>query len=140
MAEPKVITLPSGAKLEVMPAPFKAAKALYQACASELKGLKLDPMAEIDANLYKDLFCAFLESKKIEDALGPCLARCTYKGVKIVDDTFEEESAREDYLLACFEVTKANVFPFMKALSAQFADILPSLLNIQAQRSQTTSS
>ncbi len=85
-----VIDLPSGAKLKVTPAPFKDAKALYQACLEELKGLNLDPKQEIDANFFKGLFCVGFSSQKIEAALYKCFQRCTYNGNRIVDDSIFE--------------------------------------------------
>jgi len=123
-----VIDLPSGAKLKVTPAPFKDAKALYQACLEELKGLNLDPKQEIDANFFKGLFCVGFSSQKIEAALYKCFQRCTYNGNRIVDDSiFEDVDARDDYFMVCFEVAKANIMPFTKSLSAKYAHILGEL-------------
>ena len=119
--------LPSGAELEITPAPFKEAKALYMAVADELKGLRLNPEAEVDVNFFKDLFCTGLASKKIETALADCMKRVTYNGLKITDDTWEPLDARQDYLTACFEVAKENISPFTKSLSAQFGDVLQKL-------------
>lgn len=118
------IELESKAKLVVNLAPFKDAKELYQACLEELKALKLDPQAEIDANFYKDLFCAGLSSKKIDAALKLCMIRCLYNGAKIDDSIFEDEKAREDYLPVIFHVMEANIKPFTKALTQQYKAIL----------------
>lgn len=123
----KEIDLPSGAKLKIQLAPFKEAKNLYQAALSELSFLKLDPKAEVDVNLFKDLFCVGFSSKKIEEALEPCMKRILYNGTKISDDTFESEKAREDYWTICFEVAKANISPFVKSLYAQYGHILADL-------------
>lgn len=128
MSESKVIDLPSGAKLEITVAPFSEAKALWAAVASELKGLKLDPEADVDVNFWKDLFCTAIESKKLEDALRACLKRCTYNGKRIIDDSiFEPVEARDDYLAVCYEVTKENVSPFMKSLSARYAALIEQI-------------
>lgn len=116
--------LPSGATLKITVAPFHDAKALYQACLEELKFLKVDPNDEIDVNLFKDLFCAALSSKKIEVALKECLKRVTYNDLKIDEQTFEPVEARQDYILVCFEVAKENIAPFAKSLYAEFAPIL----------------
>jgi hypothetical protein len=120
----KSVQLPSGAKLVITVSPFAVSRALYQALLEELKGLKLDPKAEIDVNLWKDLFCSALSSKKIEACLEECMKRATYNGRKIDSDTFEPVEARGDYFDVCFEVAKENVLPFAKSLYAQYADIL----------------
>lgn len=126
------INLPSGSKLKITVSPFVTARALYQAILEEAKNLKLDPNAEIDVNLRKDLFCLALSSQKIQVCLDKCMERVTYNGIKISADTFEPVAARDDYLLACFEVAKANISPFMKSLFAQFAPFLGSLGKAQA--------
>lgn len=121
------VALPSGAELEIMIAPFAQSRALYQAILEELKDVKLDPKAEVDVNFIKDLFCAGLSSKKIEEALGPCLGRATYNKLKITNDTWEPKEARQDYMHACFEVAKENVAPFMKTLTPQLSIVLERL-------------
>lgn len=121
------VTLPSGAILKITLAPFKDARNLYQAILEEAKVLKLDPNAEVDVNLYKDLFCLGLSSKKIEAALWECMKRATYNGNRIAEDVFEPIEARDDYMAVCFEVAKANILPFTKSLYAQYAHILEKL-------------
>lgn len=127
MSSRKVV-LPSGAELEITLAPFADSKALYQAMLEEAKTLKIDDTAEVDANLYKDLFCTGLSSKKIEAALTVCMKRATYNGMKITDDVFEPVEARDDYLIVCMEVARENITPFTKSLFAQYGDILRGLL------------
>ncbi len=119
----KEITLSEGAVLKIGPAPFEASKNLFQALLDEAKAVKLDPTAEVDVNLYKDLFCIGLSSKKIESALKPCLEKCLYNGLKIDASTFEDVKAREHYLDICFEVTKENVAPFTKTLMQKYSQI-----------------
>lgn len=137
------VKLPSGAILKITPAPFADARALYQAVMEEAKGLKLDPNADVDVNLYKDLFCVGLTSKKIESALWDCFKRCTYDSgagdLKITTDSFEPVERRDDYLTVCFEVAKENVQPFMKSLYAQYSQILGTVQNALASRLPTTS-
>lgn len=128
----KEVKLPSGAVLNINVAPFKDSRNLYQAVLEEGKALKLDPGAEIDVNLYKDLACIFLASKKVENALWVCMGRCLYNGMKIVEDTFEPESARDDYLRVMFEVAKENVLPFTKSLYAEYSQVLGALAKPQA--------
>jgi len=121
--------LPSGAELEITLSPFATSRALFQAILDESKLLKLDPKADVDVNLLKDLFCTFLSSKKIEACIWECMKRATYNGLKITEDTFEPEAARDDYFSVCFETTKANILPFTKSLYAQYGHILAILKN-----------
>lgn len=118
MIEP--IKLPSGAELKITLAPFADAKSLYQAVLEEMKCLKIDAATEIDVNLFKDLFCYGFSSKKVETALEQCMKRCLINGIKIDKDTFEAEDLRQDYLIVCIEVVKANILPFLKPLFAQY--------------------
>lgn len=127
MSNSKAITLPSGSKLEITVSDFKTSKALYVAMAAEAKSLKLDPNAEVDVNFLKDIFCAGLSSKAIEESLDACMKRCTYNGLKITTDTFEPVDARQDYLMVCFEIAKENVEPFTKALGQKLSPILDLL-------------
>lgn len=119
--------MPSGAILKITLAPFKDAKALYQAVLEDVQGLKLNPKDDVDVNLFKDLFCIGMSSKKIELALVECMKRVLYNELKIDDRTFEPESAREDYFQVCIEVAKANIAPFVKNLMQQYSHILPML-------------
>lgn len=115
------IKLPSGATLRISLSTFSESNALLKALMVETKGLKIDPKAEIDVNLWKDLFCAALSSPLVETALAKCLARSLYDGMKIsLAETFEPEAARQDYLPVCWEVGKANLAPFMKDLFAKY--------------------
>ena len=128
----KEVKLQSGKVLHITMAPFADSKALYQAILEEAKGLSLDPNAEIDANLFKDLFCTALSSKKIEECLWKCMERVTYNKLKVTQDTFEDVEARGDYIEACVEVAKENVFPFMKSLYAKYGRALDLKVKIPA--------
>lgn len=128
----RLVSLPTGKELDITVSPFSISKALYQAVCEEVKNLKLDPEAEIDANFWKDIFCSGLSSKKIDLALDECMKRCTYGGLKIDKDTFEPVESREDYLLVCFEVAKDNITPFTKSLYAQFGTVFQKLKNTLA--------
>lgn len=125
------VDLPSGAKLEITISPFAQAKTLYQSVMEECKGIKLGSSSDL-GDLIKDLFCIGLSSKKIEAALMDCLKRVTYNGLKISDDTFEPEDARQDYIHVNYEVAKANLQPFMKNLYAQYRAIMAILTSGQA--------
>lgn len=113
----KDVLLPSGANLKITLSPFAVSRALYQAILEEGKTLALDPTADVDVNLFKDLFCAGFSSKKIEAALEECFKKCLYNTVHITKDTFEPEEARQDYPIVCWEVAYANISPFLKHLS-----------------------
>lgn len=126
----KEVKLVSGNKLEITMAPFAEARALYQSILSEMKGLSLDPKAEVDVNLFKDMFCTLLASKPIEAALFECMKRSTYNGMKISLDTFEPVEAREDYLDVCIEVAKENIAPFAKRLYAEYSHLFGSLTSV----------
>lgn len=134
------VTLPSGSTLKITPAPFPEARALYQAVVEEMKGLKLDPEAEIDVNFYKDVFCVGLSSKKIEAALWKCMERSLINDLKITADTFEPVEKRDDYLTVCFEVAQENIRPFTKSLFAQYGHIFAMIQSGQASRQATTQS
>lgn len=130
------VTLPSGAELKITPAPFKEAKALFQAFLDEAKNLSIAPS---QVEIYKSIFCLAFSSPRIEKAQWECLKRCTYNDLKITEDTFEPLEAREDYLKVLTEVVKVNVSPFVKGLSADFGEMFRTILgSSQASTSPTT--
>ena len=120
------VKLPSGALIRIQPAPFKASKALYQSLLVELKAVSLDLKSEL-ASLYKDLLCTAFSSPVVEAALWDCMKCCTYDSagakIKVTESTFEPVEARGDYLIACVEVAKDNIAPFMKSLYAVYQDL-----------------
>lgn len=119
--------LPSGAILKVSPAPFKEAKALYQAILKEGRGIEVSSKTELAA-LYKEIFCAGFSSVEVERCLEACFKRCQYcdsRGeLKIDESTFEPVNARDDYMTVCMEVAKENVLPFVKSLYAEYQRII----------------
>ena len=117
--------LPSGAELKVTMADFATSKALYQAIAEELQGIKLNSIE--GEQFAKDVFCVALSSKKIEACIWECAKRATYNGLKLDADTFESEEARQDYLECMFEITRVNTLPFMKSLYAKFSPLLEKM-------------
>lgn len=117
------IKLPSGAVLKITLSPFAISKNLFEAVTEEIKLLKLDPQAELDFDLCKNLFCTGFSSKKIDAALQECMKRATYNGVKLTEDTFEPEDARQDYVTVCLEVALLNLRPFTKNLFAELSRI-----------------
>lgn len=115
--------LPSGAELRITLAPFSDSKALYQAFLEEIKSLKWEASTEIDTNFIKDIFCVGLASKKFEAALWKCMERALYNNLKITENSFEPEEARQDYMVVCFEVAKENIMPFTKTLMPLFSQV-----------------
>lgn len=129
------IKLPSGATLKITLSPFAIAKALYQAALTEMRMVGITSNTDM-TTIYKEIFCVGFSSPEIEKCLWECFKRCTYnsgKGeLRINDQTFEPESAREDYLSVCMEVAKANILPFMKNLYAEYQRILATIPNTPA--------
>ena len=122
------ITLPSGAELEITEAPFRIAEALNDALMEECGALQAQLSSEIDVKaLLSRVVLKGFSSKKIKAAVWDCMARATYKGVKITQDTWEPTEARADYYVTCYHVAEVNVRPFMKDLSAQFEPIVKTL-------------
>lgn len=108
---------------------FGVARALYQAVLEEAKGQKMNPNEEVDANFFKDIFCTMLASKKVEAALEVCFKKAIYDGQRVEDVSvvFGPVKAREDYIMACYEVAMENISPFMKSLYAKFSTVLDKL-------------
>lgn len=125
------VKLPSGAMLRVGLAPFADARDLYQAVLEEARGVKINPEDNV-LSLQKEIFCAFLTSKKVEAAVWKCMEKCLYNGARIKEETFEPELARGDYIDVLYSVTEKNVSPFLKSLSAEFSLIREILKSSRA--------
>jgi hypothetical protein len=122
----KEITLPSGAILQITPAPFADAKALYQAMMAEARGVELQSRAQF-MDIAKNLICIGFSSRAIDAALTKCMARCTYNTHRIDEKTFEPLEARQDYTMVCMEVLEETIRPFSKNLSAVFSRLLSTI-------------
>lgn len=137
----QTFTLPSSAVLEVDLAPFADGKALYQAFLEEVQGVRLDPQAQVDVNMWKEFACIALSSKKVEKAIWVCMGRATYNKLKVTQDTFEPEDARQDYFDTMMHVAEVNVRPFTKPLLARYKNVLDLIRGLVTQGlSSTTSS
>lgn len=128
------IMLKSGSTLELNIAPYSMGWKLTQVFANELKsvGIDLSSIANgdgVDANeafgMLKDLFLQMLGSPALEQSIFECMGRCLYNGEKITRSTFEDVSARRDFIPCAVEVAKFNLAPFMQDLDLNF---LTSLL------------
>lgn len=131
MSKEKIVELPSKAVLKLQLSSFAVSKALWQSMMEEGRTLNLDMNAEIDGNLFKDIFCVALSSRKIESAVWKCLEKCTINDIRITEDTFEPEEFRDDYLTVMFEVAKENILPFTKSLYAKYGHLLGMIKSSQ---------
>lgn len=116
------IDLESGKKLRLSLASFSLGKELYQSFSEELLKLDVKFDDEMDINFLKNLILTFLSSKKIENCLWRCAEKCLYENMKVTQDLFENEEARQDYFEIMFHVAKRNLDPFVKALYAKYKD------------------
>lgn len=119
------ITLPSGRTLEVKIVPFSMGKKLFKTLARELVAVRLDlditkikTVGDLDVNVMKDAILQVMASDAIEACFFECAEKCLIDGQKITKDSFEHETARQDYLPAAWEVMKGNLTPFFKGLAS----------------------
>lgn len=122
--------LPSGALLEITIAPFEDAQELYQMVAGELLSVDIKADDEINVNMFKNLFCVFLSSKKIKEAIDLCAKRCVYNKERIDSDTFEEVDRRQDYIECMAMIAWENIHPFGKALFAQYKEVFGRVMTM----------
>lgn len=127
------IKLPSGAELKITLSEFKVARTLLEALSRSVKEVKIkqDEDGELDFNSLKEMFLGAISSPEILGAILKCAERATYNGVKISESIFENEDARQDYISVLFEVTKANISPFLKGLYAKYEAIVEKILSAQ---------
>lgn len=120
------ITLKSGSELQVGIAPFAVGNRLLKTVARELAAVDfnmdfgevdLSKISAKDINTLKNAAFRLLQSDDVEKAVGECMKRCLYNGQAIQPNTFEAETARQDYLPVAWEVIKANLLPFFSGLA-----------------------
>lgn len=110
-------TLPSQAKLHVTVVPFKDAMALTKSLMKAASGIQLarNPL-DMDVTVLKDAMIAAATSEEVETAVFRCLERCTYEGIRVTPDLFNDkdlgEKARADYFSICGKVVEVNCAPF----------------------------
>lgn len=137
-------TTKSGADLTINIAPFRDVMNLKNEIQKTIKKEDLANFAELDIEKLKqgnakDIFSGITNailavdsSDEVYKAIFKCLLRCTYKGEKITETTFEDVDARSDYYEIVFLCVKENLAPFFKnALS-----MLPSIKSLTTQKSQ----
>lgn len=59
-------------------------------------------------------------SEAVYRAVFECLERCTYNGIKINEDLFENVSYRPDYYEIIVNCLEVNLRPFFKSLNSMF--------------------
>lgn len=125
-------TLPSGAELDMTLAPFAVGHRLFKSVAVEIESVKSS------ADIFDVMKCAIARmffSPAIESAMWACAERATYNNVKISTETFEDERAREDFIIVAKEVIWFNLLPFSKNLALLFTDIMQRVSTIQKSKS-----
>lgn len=135
------IKLESGAMLNITMLPTREAMELLRIVSAEVRRIKIeadfnkelpegaDASAAIKSMLFdtgmintmKDLLFQLLGSKELQDFLfETAFRRCLYNKSAINYDTFDEGTAREDFLPVCKEVLVYNLRPFLKSLRSAF--------------------
>lgn len=120
MDEPRIVNLPSGAKLSVGLADFTDAKNLLQAYLRATNQVEME-----DGATLMTAFTASLASKEVDDCLWACFAQCLYDGLKITQETFSSKKARSDYMTVCLEVEAENLNPFVMSPASELSIPLP---------------
>lgn len=106
------LAVPSGAEVVINCAPFQDALVLKHAIEREaaiaLTGGMISTILIVDS------------SPAVNDALWPCLARCTYQGQKIQKSTFDAKESRADYYPVIRKCIEENLGPLGESLYSQF--------------------
>ena len=104
----------------------------------EAKKLKVD-IGEIELDFggasvsslldsIKDLFLNLMTSEKFDKIVFECLKNCTYNGIKITKQLFDDiPEARADYYQIIKECVEINLAPFLKSLTSQLSTLLPTV-------------
>jgi hypothetical protein len=125
------INLPSGSILDVTLMPFEIAWEVSQAVLKEVKKLDIETAAldlfnrpkEADVGIgdllkLKDPICEVLSNPVFVENAKKCFVKCTYKSLRIDDDTFESVEARGDFIHIVYHVLSTNISPFFKSLDS----------------------
>ena len=119
-------TLPSGSVLVIQLASFGEGNKLLKAVMKELRSVDINIGAKAKTlsdffslelndetiNTFKNLLSTLLSSDAISEALWACAGRATYNKQKVIQDLFEDEKARGDYLVVMKEILLHNLRPF----------------------------
>jgi hypothetical protein len=138
---PLVKKLPSGATLEVTMASFEEGEALLSAVAHEVGcvGINLGKdfsgfgdlaQKEVNSdmvNTMKNVVTQILKSRPVKDAVMVCAKRALYNNQHITKETFEPETARQDYLVVLKEVAWFNLLPFFQGINSKLSGIIQKI-------------
>ncbi len=127
-------TVNGNAELILNEATFADCIILQSAIMEEAKKLKID-IGDMDISLnvssisnlldnIKDLFFGLMTSDKFDRIIFKCLASCTYNGIKITKQLFDDmPEARQDYYQIIKECVEINLNPFLKSLTSQLSTL-----------------
>lgn len=115
------LTGKSGANIVINAAPWKDAKELKRAIEQQVSLNGIDITKETD---IASLLLRIDGSDLVENALWPCLIRCTRNDEKITMQTFDSLEARKDYYEIVIACVKENLSPLVESLFLQFAGLL----------------
>ena len=92
----------------------------------DVKGFEVTSMSKLLDNI-KDLFFGLMTSDKFERIIFKCLQSCTYNGIKITKQLFDDvPEARQDYYQIIKECIEVNLNPFLKSLTSQLSILFPT--------------
>lgn len=130
-------TATSGAVVKINPADFMDAIELQSAIAeristSQLKmslksGVSFEEQ-EIDAAEFIKLAAGVIADRSVRDALFKCLGKCTHNGQRITPATFNDITARQDFLEIAMACVKENIGHFIAPLLSKFFPALAAML------------
>ena len=130
-------TVNGNAELILNEATFADCLILQSVIMEEAKKLKID-IGEIEIDFggasvtslldsIKDLFLGLMTSEKFDRIVFQCLKNCTYNGIKITKQLFDDvPEARGDYYQIIKECLEINLSPFLKSLTSQLSILLPT--------------
>lgn len=131
-------TVNGNAELILNEATFADCIILQSVIMEEAKKLKID-IGDMDISLnvssmsnlldnIKDLFFGLMTSDKFDRIIFKCLGSCTYNGIKITKQLFDDiPEARQDYYQIIKECVEINLNPFLKSLTSQLSTLLPTV-------------
>ncbi len=116
-----------GAELVIRPADFDDAMHLQSVLMTEMA--KADMGLEIDLKDVSSIIPLILSvggNKDIHTAVFACLKQCTYNGVGVKKELFDDFEIRGDYYEVLMECAKFNCSVFFVNLLSGLSSILPT--------------
>lgn len=126
-------TTKSGAAIVINPAPWVDAKELKKAIEASLIGsnINLDFGSSEAGSMMANLLLKIDSNPHVEIWLYKCLSRCLRNGQKIVEETFNDIVAREDYYEIVSACIKENFAPLIKNLFFMLSELQVKILPTQ---------